>query len=282
MVELYSFKALENFLDKRSFPKLQSQKIEVVRGNVLENIKEEKVEFRKDGTYIIHNNQWQKVFMFIKNPTIKRATKYNPRKSLREKLPKFHLIECQTIRNNDFIGHFDSRFDFSNNKTVDLEDFDEPSIKYNNQVLEICTYCKREIQEQIDYKTTEGFFELLDIEDERTNFENVEVDINGYTLDWRQRSDRFRIENNWICDKCKLNLSDDIMYRRFLEVHHRDRNKENNTRENLQCLCIYCHTTLDELHIENYKKSKPRQIQMKTFLSKYGDYLKKFYKRDNL
>lgn len=92
--------------------------------------------------------------MFIKNPTIERATKYNPEKSLREKLPKFHLIRCQTIRNSDFIGDFDSRFDFSNNKTVNLEDYDDTTLKYENQILEICTYCRREILDQIDYKTT--------------------------------------------------------------------------------------------------------------------------------
>ena len=38
------------------------------------------------------------------------------------------------------------------------------------------------------------------------------------------------------CTKC--NYSDDI---RMVDVHHRDRNRRNNTIDNLEVLCVWCH-----------------------------------------
>ena len=64
MAELYSFKALETFLDEvLRRPKLQSQKIEVVRADLTTKQKEGKIEFRKDAVYLLHNNIWQKGYM---------------------------------------------------------------------------------------------------------------------------------------------------------------------------------------------------------------------------
>ena len=60
-----------------------------------------------------------------------------------------------------------------------------------------------------------------------------------YTADWARLSTRLRRAANWICSECSVNCSND---RDLLHVHHRDGNRGNNQRNNLQILCIDCHS----------------------------------------
>lgn len=59
-----------------------------------------------------------------------------------------------------------------------------------------------------------------------------------YTQDWGKVSYEVRARANWICAKCKVDLSD---ARACLHVHHRDRDRGNNRWMNLVALCILCH-----------------------------------------
>jgi len=47
------------------------------------------------------------------------------------------------------------------------------------------------------------------------------------------------------CEKCGV--------RKNLTIHHKDKNKKNNIRSNLKCLCRKCH---DQIHGIIIKKSK--------------------------
>lgn len=58
----------------------------------------------------------------------------------------------------------------------------------------------------------------------------------------------------WICYKCKSTWADGVQ----LDVHHKDHNKNNNSFENLVCLCKECH---DCLHTRWVNEIIPRLIR---------------------
>lgn len=269
MKKLYTFKKLTNYLDKHNFPKAKSTKIEIIRADLTQKQNEGKIEFREDGVYLLHNNVWQQGYMYIKNADVAQFG-----------LPKFHIFECFTIKNQKDRGWFHNHYFWSNEKLVDVLQKNS-NILYQQVILGLCGNCKKEIQAKINYETTEGFFELLNIQNEIQDFSTVEVDIFGYTKDWRQISQKFRIKNNYICNACKLDLSN-YYDKRNLEVHHKDSEKRNNNEDNLECRCLYCHTIADEHHIRKFKEDEDRQIRMKHFITKYGMHLSKHYKLKSL
>ncbi|WP_151777823.1 HNH endonuclease [Acinetobacter brisouii] len=64
---------------------------------------------------------------------------------------------------------------------------------------------------------------------------------NKYPINWPSISKQTRIKANWQCSLCQIDLSHPN-YHQFLDVHHIDRQKFNNTENNLQVLCIGCHS----------------------------------------
>ena len=268
MSKLYNFEKLNVFLDKKKFPTVKKgNKIEVVRVDLTKSQGEGKIDFRDDGIYFLHKNQWQKGYMYIKDADV---AKYD--------LPKFHIHECQTIISQKKAGWFHGYYFWSNERNVDVKQRKSSKI-YEQVALDLCNYCRNISQEKIDYSTTEGFYDLLDIQDEVEDYSDVEIDIFGYTKDWSQISKKFRQENGFICNVCKNDLSED---KRFLEVHHVNGEKKDNKRNNLECRCIYCHVMTDNTHLNNYKKNKTRHITMKKYLEKYGEYLKKALNKNSL
>lgn len=51
-----------------------------------------------------------------------------------------------------------------------------------------------------------------------------------------------KIRDGFNCQKCLVNFSG--FKAKLLDVHHKDRNKYNNTLDNLVCLCKSCHTKI--------------------------------------
>lgn len=74
---------------------------------------------------------------------------------------------------------------------------------------------------------------------------DITARINAYTPHWDSVSLRCRERANWRCSKCDVNLGDENM-KKFLHVHHKNGLKYDNSAQNLQVLCILCHTEIDE------------------------------------
>lgn len=64
------------------------------------------------------------------------------------------------------------------------------------------------------------------------------VDPRRYSADWEAKSEEVRSRADWKCSICHVHLG---RHRRLLHVHHKDRDKQNNWRHNLQPLCVMCH-----------------------------------------
>lgn len=64
--------------------------------------------------------------------------------------------------------------------------------------------------------------------------------LNVYSPDWSVVSRDYRASVEWRCEGCGSDCSPSTM-RKNLHTHHRDGNKANNRRANLQALCERCH-----------------------------------------
>ncbi|MFT4503171.1 HNH endonuclease [Caballeronia sp. 15711] len=85
--------------------------------------------------------------------------------------------------------------------------------------------------------------------------------INDYTRDWSEVSDRTRKKRGYCCGKCRtiLNQGD----AKFLHVHHRNGQKNDNSDENLEVLCIGCHAE------EPFHAHIKRLPNYRVFMQKY-------------
>jgi hypothetical protein len=258
MIKLYKFEKLSENLDSQNYPTITESRFEIMRTDFSEEEQRGNISFKDDGIYLKVNGNELIGYMYIKNADVNRWG-----------LPKFHVSNCQTIiqqRNqNNFHGHYF----WSNSNVVDVRqrnsDFIHEKVK-----LELCGYCREQIN-VIDYNNTEGFFDLLDIQ-ETEPIENIETDIFGYTKDWQQISRKFRIKNDFTCDVCKIKIENKFD-QRFIQVHHRNGNKLNNKIDNLQCLCTLCHANIDNHHQNNFTKKRSKS-EIENFISKYKNELK--------
>lgn len=252
-MKLYNFSNLAQKLTSMGFAELSESRFQIVRKDLSEEISQNKVRFGEDGIYLNINGIDHKGYMYLKVPG--NIEVYGN--------PKFHIIECQTINNQREAGTFNGRYFWHNSNVVSLYNR-AGSVIRENQVLELCGNCRNAAQDL--YTSTEGFFNLLDIQDQNCNTDE-EADFYGYVKDWRQISSRFRKENNHQCNNCNIRMINRLDYR-FIQVHHKSGEKKNNRRENLECLCCLCHANVDAHHHENFK-TKNNSAQIIAFVKKF-------------
>lgn len=256
---LYSFEKLKNKLSELGYPESNVSGFRVIKRDFTQEEKAGNIFFKEDRIFLKIDGKEYKGYMYLKYPDIERFD-----------FPKFHITNCQTIRTqkssiNNGINNFDNRYFWHNSNVVNLEDR-ETKKKYENQQLQLCGFCKREADIS-DFDNTEGFFNLLDQQEQEYMNEKIEVDIFGYKLDWQKISKAYKIEKQYTCESCNIIIEKPID-RRYIHVHHKSGNKLNNARNNLECLCILCHANQDDKHVHNFEK-KRMQIDIESFLVKY-------------
>tara|TARA_B100000963_G_C22586939_1_gene653559 strand:- start:737 stop:1540 length:804 start_codon:yes stop_codon:yes gene_type:complete len=259
---LYKFEHLDQKLDALGYPKIEfGSGFRIIRGvDFEEAYKSGSISFEDDGIYLEYKGKKHRGYMFIQEAFITY-------KGRGEKFPKFHLRRCQTI--NEFIssGRFKQRYEWSNSNVNNLTD-KQSKKKYKDVQLDICHFCKKDIYDEI--YDTQDFFDSLDKDEIKEN--KIEVDIFGYTKDKAKVSKDYRERKNYTCEKCGVKPKSKL-HKRWWHTHHVDTNKANNKLENLKCLCILCHSNVDQRHIENFsKKSMLKQIDF--FNSEYVEELK--------
>lgn len=257
---LYSFEELGKKLDLLGFPKIQRESgFKIIKGIDFEKaFKSGSISFEDDGIYLEYKGKKYRGYMFIKEPWIHRHGTY----------PKFHLTKCSKIREFISNGIFNDRYEWSNSNVNNLIDI-KTRTQYNDVVLDYCWYCKKELFEGI--KNTEDFFDSLDKTELEKN--NIEVDILGYVRGKEKISKDYRNRQNYTCEMCSIRPKSNL-HKHWWHTHHIDGDKTNNSLDNLNCLCIVCHSNVDSQHKENFSKgSMPRQIEY--FKKEYKDELKR-------
>ena len=172
--------------------------------------------------------------------------------------PKFHLADCVTLETMRSINKYD-RYVVSNQTDglFPVRAYDHlTERREQEEILARIQPCKNCLKE-LDYEGFDGashierrrIFEHFDLMEFFATYETMfrtlprltrqSMGEGQYTSDWAKISARLRREANWTCSECAVNCSND---KDLLHVHHRDGNRGNNRRNNLQVLCIDCHS----------------------------------------
>lgn len=259
--ELYDFKDLRQFLEELGYNvgDANGWTTVVEEFDPMEAIRNGSMQFRDDGIYIINSKTGEEnqVFIYKHDYWLHRYG---------EKKPRFHLCKCSTIEEFMARGAFDGHYVRANIDPVPVisKESNEEEIIAS---LPLCQNCLARIRQYGRITSTEFAEILKEARGVDETPEEKEVDIFGYTRDWDQISKDYREAHDYTCERCGLRI-DDLFDRQYIHCHHIDENKLNNQASNLECLCIRCHSQVDEYHLHNFTTGANRII-LEYFNKKY-------------
>lgn len=173
--------------------------------------------------------------------------------------PRFHLANCSTLvqmRQNNRFGKYVA----SNNMTgrFEMNIIKHGRVRATTKELCVCQNC-------LDFLRFNNFalsqsapvreravaaFSLLSFFEKYPKsfhanipkYDAVNAPINNYPSHFSEFSDAIREKAGWRCqdETCRVNLSAPEN-RKYLHAHHKNSEKYDNSDENLEALCVYCH-----------------------------------------
>ncbi len=177
--------------------------------------------------------------------------------------PKYHVCECKTIK------EWRDEYRFANSTPVRIVSRNDGKEKEVDE-MGLCGYCKNVLLEQ--NPKLEPFGSLDDFVNILKKSGDVkvtsEIDIFGYVKNWEEISNAFREKKNFTCERCGTHVED--YDHGFMQTHHKNGDKTDNRAVNLECLCIKCHSEVDENHKKNFSRgANPTMIR---------EYMQKYHK----
>lgn len=129
--------------------------------------------------------------------------------------------------------------------------FSKDQKKHITTNLEICKDCARRLRKRYNLNLGTNTFNNFVLALEESEKKQTVIDRKGYILNWQQVSYCYRDTKNFTCERCGFKATSDTE-RKYLHTHHRNHDKKNNNRSNLECLCVECHSNVDEYHKEKF------------------------------
>lgn len=165
---------------------------------------------------------------------------------------KVHLINCGTIQEMKANGRF-NRY-VSTTRTDGIYKISKGSSEYEKS-LDVCKNCIQKVRTMTDEKifTVKDFFEsdLISNGFDEKEIRYDELSNVYYPPNWSKISEQLRKNNDYKCQKCYKDMSDD---KQNLHVHHKNGVKQDVSFKNLEVLCYECHS--NEPNHEHMKKNR--------------------------
>ncbi len=239
-----------------------------------------KVEFSDKGIFFLSEDGLKhKGYLYIEGG-YNRATAIQ--RGFRTIVPKFHIVNCKTIHEQKSKDNFNGHYVFSNEPIwmIDLDDISKDLLSCKNCINHILENPTGDAAYDaiIDVITSTEFVERI-VKDPNIdgNFETRDRPINsetgmwGYTPDWYQKSRDYRANKRYTCENCNIKLDGAAGF--YLDTHHISGNKTNNSPSNLKCLCVLCHSRVDDTHKRNFNYGSNGK-RLDQFINDFYDKLK--------
>lgn len=177
--------------------------------------------------------------------------------------PKFHIFKCQAI---DSFGR--DAYRFANAEPIKVYSRDKRK-EVMVEHMDLCGYCRKMLiaAEAFRVRDSSDFVNILKEAGDVEEPTEVDVDIFGYVKNWEEISLAYRSIHKFTCERCGVHVEDGFDHQ-YMQVHHRNGVKTDNREINLECLCIQCHSNVDEIHRKNFAKGGNR-ILLQEFINKY-------------
>lgn len=253
---LYKFHKLKEHLDRNGYPAFSGgEKYKQIVKNLATEFKKGNILF-EDGEifYLAEDGKKYKTYTYLPNADV-RQNGY----------PKFHVTSCKTIEEFKANNSFNAKYIVGNTEKVNITDRNTGEI-HEDVTLKLCGNCSRLLGTQNKIQTTADFFNAIPKE---IHAADTPTDIGGYVLGWANISKSFKALHNYTCSRCAIKVTDPL-HAGYIHVHHKNGNKLDNRNENLSCLCIHCHSIVDDNHRKQFSR-RGQQAKINNFL--------KFYKK---
>ncbi|MBA5245845.1 HNH endonuclease [Marnyiella aurantia] len=158
--------------------------------------------------------------------------------------PALHIYQCETTEEKGF------KMQIANSSRNNYWSRDRS--KHVQAELQICKVCAKHLRNH--YKISMGtntFNNFILALEESSRTKQTLVDSSGYIINWRQVSHCFRDLKRFTCEKCGYKANNEQHYK-YLHTHHISGVKTDNQRSNLQCLCVKCHSEVDDHHQKKF------------------------------
>ena len=163
---------------------------------------------------------------------------------------KFHMSWCQTLesmKQKNRIERYVATSDLSGRFRVFGHSHREGKQIHTRAGLKVCQHCLSNINYKGFNRNRQRVLREFSIpeffEHYSSHFKHkpsLDIDpTKGYTDDWNEISLKLRERANWKCQDCSVDLSED---RQLLHCHHINGVKSDNKSENLQVVCVECHS----------------------------------------